>query len=185
MECQQFLSRFSEFIDGRTGALVSRKMEAHREACEGCRRYAKTVEAGIKLLRDAPSPEFSPDFRARLDHMIFHVEDGASIARQSLGSGATLFSVLAVAVLVSISAWAPRVNQGETYLELPPILVAEPEDPHFTPRPPPPSFRRNLAIFTTAEFQDGIWGDPHEILREYSPILDGRRDSQQGRVGIE
>jgi hypothetical protein len=120
-----------------------------------------------------------------LDHRIFHLEDGASIARQSLGSGATLVSVIAIAVLVSLSAWAPGVDRPTPTVLLPEVVVAAPPAPVFTPSPASPTFSRNLSLFSTTEFRDGIWGDSHDLLREYSPILDRRREQALVRVGIE
>ena len=62
---------------------------------------------------------------------------------------------------------------------------AEPPAAAFTPAEPTPTFPKNLSIFTETEFQDGIWGDSHKLLREYSPILDHRRSQPLIRVGIE
>lgn len=185
MDCPQFLVQFSEFLDGRAEAQVSEEMEAHRSSCGRCRRYLRTIETGREVLRSLPALEVPPDFRPRLDHIIFHLEDGTAIARQSLGSGATMIAVLAVAALVVVSAWAPGVNRGDPSFELPPVLVAEPPPASFTPAAGTPTFSRNLSIFTTTEFRDGIWDDSHDLLREYSPILDRRRDQLLSRVGIE
>jgi hypothetical protein len=186
MDCQQFLARFSEFFDGRAEAGVLEEMEAHRACCERCRRYSYILETGGNLLRGLPALDVPPDFRPRLDHRIFHLEDGASIAKQSLTSGARMVSVVAVAVFVALSAWAPTMSRSEPVaVELPAVVVADPPAPSFTPNEPKPTFPRNLSIFTTTEFQDGIWGDPHDLLREYSPILDRRRTQPLVRVGIE
>jgi len=184
MDCQQFLVGFSDFTDGRAEAGVSREMEAHRSACDGCRRYSNAVGTGRDLLRALPPLDLPSDFRPRLDHRILHLEDGASIARQSLGSGATMVSVLAVAILVALSAWAPRVDHAAPTVDLP-VVVVDPPAGVFTPVRATPTFPRNLSIFSTTEFQDGIWGDSHDLLREYSPILDRRREHALVRVGIE
>jgi anti-sigma factor RsiW len=185
MDCQNFLARFSDFTDGRAEEAVSREMEAHRSCCERCRRYSDTIEAGMELLRGLPALEVPPDFRPRLNHRIFHLEDGVSLARPSLGSGATMASVLAVAGLVALSAWAPAVGDFEPVMDLPAVVVADPPDAAFTPTQPNPTFPRSRSFFTTTEFQDGIWGNSHDLLREYSPVLDRRRNQALVRVGIE
>ena len=185
MDCQQYLSQFSEFFDGGAEAGVSEEMEAHRSACERCRRYADTLEAGGDLLRALPTLDVSPDFRPRLDHRIFHLEDGAFIARESMGTGATTVSVLGVAVLVALSAWAPAVNFVGRAVELPAVVVAEPPAASFTLTRNNPTFPRNISLFETTEFQDGIWGDSHGLLREYSPILERRRNQALIRAGVE
>jgi hypothetical protein len=185
MDCQEFLLRFSEFLDEGTEAEVSDRIEAHRSSCERCRQYSITLETGRELLRSMPLVEVPADFHSRLNHRIFHLEDGASIAKHSSGSGAAMASVLTMAVLIAISAWAPTVGRGAPSVELPALVVAEPPAPSFTQGPTNPTFPRTLSIFTTTEFQDGIWGDSHDLLRGYSPILDRRRDQALVRVGIE
>ena len=80
MDCKEYLSRFSEFMDGMTEADLSNEMEAHRSTCPGCDRYSATLETGRSLLQSLPSLDVPPDFRPRLDHRIFHLADGASIA---------------------------------------------------------------------------------------------------------
>ncbi|TFH66138.1 MAG: hypothetical protein E4G90_05105 [Gemmatimonadales bacterium] len=185
MDCQVYLAQFSEFFDGRAELGVSKEMEAHRSACERCRRYSEIVMAGGNLLRALPPMDLPGDFRPRLDHRIFHVEDGTSIAKESMGTGATTVSVLAVAVLVALSAWAPAVNFAEPAVELPAVVVARRPASPFTPARTGPTFPGNLSLFRTTEFQDGIWGDSHELLREYSSILERRRNQALIRVGIE
>jgi len=185
MDCQEYLSRFSEYLDGRTEADVSSEIEEHRSQCERCSRYSHTLEAGRGILQALEPLEVPADFRPRLHHRIYHIEDGAPIARHSLRSGATMVSVFAMAVLVAVSAWAPVIRSPEASIELPAIVVADPAPPSFTPVPSTPTFPRNLSIFTTSEFQDGIWGNSHDLLREYSPILDRRRSQPHVRVGIE
>ena len=184
MDCQQYLVRFSEFFDGRMAEGLSREMEDHRSVCRRCRGYSETLEAGGELLRALPSLEVPEDFRLKLDHRILHVEDGKSMARRSLGTGATSVSVLAVAVLIALSAWAPTLHPADPAVALPPV-VADPPVASFPRARVDPTFPRHLSLFSTAEFQDGIWGDSHDLLREYSPILDRRRDQALLRVGIE
>lgn len=184
MDCQRYLAQVSEFLDGRATPELSGEMEAHRSECDRCREYTGTLEEGGALFRSLTPLEVPADFRSRLDHRIFHLEDGASIARHSMGSGATMVSVVTVAALVTLSAWAPSVHLGDPNIELPAVVV-EPPAPSFLPTPAHPSFPRNMAIFSTTEFQEGIWGDSHDLLREYSPILDRRRGQAHARIGIQ
>lgn len=185
MDCQEYLLRFSDYLDGRTAAAELDEIESHRSSCERCCRYSETLEAGRTLLQTLPDLDVPPDFRARLNHRIFHLEDGAHIARESMGSGATMASVLTMALVLAITAWAPVFGSAAPSVELPAVVVADPPEPSFTPVPFAPTFPRDLSIFSTTEFQDGIWGDSHNLLREYSPILDRRREPPFVRVGIE
>ncbi len=185
MDCQQYLARFSDALDGGAAPELCSEMENHRAVCVRCRHYSNTLDAGRRLLRSLPTLDVPPDFRSRLDHRIFHLEDGPAIARQSLSSGATMVSVVTVAVLVTLSAWAPSFSFKAPNLDLPAVVVGDPPPASFSSTLPHPTFPRNLAIFSTTEFQDGIWGDSHDLLREYSPILDRRREQAQARIGIE
>ena len=185
MDCQEYLLRASDHLDGRTAADESEQIETHRSSCGRCRRSSETLEAGRSLLQSLPDLEVPSDFRARLNHRIFHLEDGAHIARESSGSGATLASVFAMAVVLAVTAWAPAIGSQSPAVELPAVVVASPPASSFTPVPFAPTFPRDLSIFSTTEFQDGIWGDSHNLLREYAPILDRRRDLPIVRVGIE
>lgn len=185
MDCQQFLDHFSEFLDGNTESESWGEMDRHRSGCEECRRYAHTLQSGLEVLKDLPPLEVTPDFQARLARRILHLEVGPSVDRSSTGSGATLVSVLSVAALVALAAWAPSVRRPRPVLELPAVVVAEPPAPTFTRVQPRPTFPRSFSLFTRTEFRDGIWGDSHSLLREYSPILEHRRSQPLIRVGVE
>lgn len=184
MDCQEYLARFSDYVDGRIEAQSLEEMKAHRRTCLRCGRYSRTLEVGTEMLRSSPSLEVPPDFRPRLDHRIFHVEDGSAIAKQSLGTGATTVSVLAVAILLALSAWAPAMNVASPTFEFPPLVAHAPRA-IFTPPPSGPTFSRNASVFPTTEFQDGIWGNPHQLLREYSNLSERRRDHLLVRTGIQ
>jgi hypothetical protein len=185
MDCKDYLARFSEYHDQRAGAAAFREMEAHRVGCPGCRRYSETLESGTEILRAFPALEIPLDFRPRLDHRIYHLEDGDSIARETLGTGATTVSVLAVAILIALSAWSPVVSLRAPTPELPAVVVAEPPTPTFTPASTTPTFSRSLSLFSENEFQDAVWGNSHEVLFEYSPISDRRRSLAAVRTGSQ
>ena len=185
MDCKEYLARFSEFYDQRTDAAVSQEMEAHRAGCLGCGRYSETLESGTQILRALPPLEIAVDFRPRLDHRIYHLEDGASIARESLGTGATSVSVLAIAILVALSAWSPVVTVTTAAPELPAVVVAEPPTPAFTLGSTTPTFSKSLSLFSDPEFQDAVWGSSHQVLFEYSPISDRRRNQAAMRLGSQ
>jgi len=185
MDCQQYMARLSDVIDGRADSDVVVEMAAHRAECSRCRGYSRTLEAGRELLRGLPALEVPDDFKPRLDHRILHEEDGGAISRTGLSTGASLTAIMSVAVLVAAAAWAPSLASRTPSVDLPPVVVAGPSSPAFTSRNPPPTFRKTLSIFSTTEFQEGIWGNPHVLLREYSPILDRRRNQPLVRTGIE
>ena len=185
MDCQEYLRTFSDDLDGLADAEISLAMEQHRSACADCRRYSEILEAGAGALRSLPALELPPDFRARLDHRIFHIEDGPSIARESLGTGATTVSILALAALLAVSAWAPVVGTGRPMSELPALIVEGPIPPTLSPDSARTTFHRSRSLFVTTEFREGIWGDSHELLREYSSLSERRRAETAVRVGSQ
>jgi hypothetical protein len=185
MDCQEYLCHFSDFLDDRTNDEVSKAMEEHRSTCVCCRRYSEILEAGAGALRSLPALEVPVDFRARLDHRIFHIEDGPSIARESLGTGATTVSILAVAALLALSAWAPVVGATRPMSELPALIVQGPPPPTPVPDSARPTFSRSRSLFVTSEFREGIWGEPHQLLREYSSLSERRRAETAVRMGSQ
>ncbi len=186
MDCQEYLRHFSDHFDGHADARISKAMEEHRSTCVRCHRYAEILIAGAGALRTLPALEVPCDFRARLDHRIFHIEDGPSIARESLGTGATTVSILAVAALLALSAWAPVVGATRPMSELPALIVEGPlAPPTSAPDSARPTFVRSRSLFVTAEFREGMWGDAHQLLREYSSLSERRRAESAVRVGSQ
>lgn len=185
MECSEYVAVSSEFRDGRAKRELSEEIEAHLSVCPRCRRYQRALEKGVRLLRTLPDLEVPEDFRARLVHRIYHIEDGAHIARETLGSGATTLSVFAVALLLAVAAWTPRNRVVQPSIELPPVLVAAPRPAPFTPTSRRSTFPRGPSVFTAAGFQDGPWGDTHQVLFEYSSLSERRRSAVLSRVGIQ
>jgi predicted anti-sigma-YlaC factor YlaD len=185
MECSEFLERFSDYFDDRADAGVIAEMDEHLSRCADCRRYHRTMEEGLRLARELPALDVPRDFRARLKHRIYHLEDGSAIARQRLGSGATAFSVLAIAVLMAVVAWIPTREGGLSGVDLPPLVVSAPPPASVAPGYTPPTLSRSLSAFTSSEFQEGIWGDPHRLLFRYSPISERRQGVFPARLGLQ
>ena len=185
MECSEFLALSSEFRDGRTREVEARDMEAHLASCPGCRQYRDALEKGVGFLRALPSLEVPEDFKPRLSHRIYHMEDSAGLARETLGSGATTLSVMAVALVLALAAWAPRAGTVVPSVELPALVVGAPRARIFTSAPQWSTFSRDPSFFTTADFQDGPWGDTHQLLFEYSSLSERRRGLALTRVGIQ
>jgi anti-sigma factor RsiW len=185
MKCFDFLARSSELLDGRIQGDELGEMEDHLSGCPRCRQYHSTLEQGLALLRRLPSLDVPEDFHPRLDHRIYHIEDGANLTREALGSGATTISVLAVAALLAFVAWTPRAGVGEAVVELPTIVVVRPPAAAFTPRPRRPNFPQGPSLFTTANFQDGLWGETHQLLFEYSSLSGRRRGQTLSRAALQ
>jgi hypothetical protein len=185
MECSEFLARSTEWLDKKIPEEEYREMEDHLSGCSDCRQYQSTLAQGLKLLRALPPLEVPSDFRPRLTHRIYHVEDGAGIARESLGSGATTIAVMAVAALMAFVAWTPRAGIPQVTVELPAVVVARPPASSFTPRRGNRTFSRRPSLFTSADYRDGIWGDTHQTLFEYSSLSNRRRGRVMSAVGLQ
>jgi len=185
MKCSEYLALSSEFRDGQIQAGISAEIEAHLGSCPMCHRHQEALREGVDLLRSIPGLDVSVDFRARLEHRIFHIEDGALIAREAVGSGATTLAVVGVAVLLALAAWAPRAGILEPAVELPAVVVSAPAPRIFTASHRRPTFPGGPSVFTTAGFQDGPWGDTHQILFRYSSLSERRRTSVLTGVGVQ
>ena len=185
MQCSEFLILSSEVRDGRMDGNLEGEFEAHLARCSRCRRYQDALEKGVGLLRSLPSLDLPEDFPHRLKHRIYHIEDAAGIARETLGSGATTLSVVGVAILLAFAAWTPRTGLVGTSVELPAVVVDAPPTRSFTPGPRRSTFSRSRSFFTTAEFQDGPWGDTHQVLFEYSSLSGRHRNPAISRMGIQ
>ena len=185
MQCAEYLALSSEFRDGLTKDPQMGEIEAHLASCPDCRRYHLALKRGVDLLRSLPDLDVPDDFKPRLTHRIYHLEDGATISKETHGSGATTLSVMALAVLFAVIAWAPRAGADEPSVELPPVVVGGPPLRTFTPSPRKSTFPRIPSFFTTADFQDGPWGDTHQLLFEYSSLSERRRGPSLSRVGIQ
>jgi len=185
MQCSEYLALSSEFRDGRIKGNLEIEVEAHLADCLRCRRHQDALERGVDLLRALPALEVSEDFKPRLSHRIYHIEDGASIAKETLGSGATTLSVGAVAILIALAAWTPKTGGMEPAVVLPAVVVQAPPARSFTPSPRRSTFSKGPSLFTTTDFQDGPWGDTHQVLFEYSSLSERRRSPALSRVGIQ
>lgn len=185
MNCSEYLEHASELLEGGVDGEMALMLEAHLAECSRCRRHRVALERGLALLQALPALEVPRDFGPRLNHRIFHLEDGAGIARESLGSGTTTAAVLAMAVLLALVAWTPRMAGPRVTLELPALVVAGPPAQTFTPRARPPTFSRGVSFFTTADFQEGVWGDTHRLLFEYSSLSERRGGRYLSRIGLQ
>lgn len=185
MDCSEFLDLSSEFRDRQTREVETRDVEAHLASCPRCREYRDALEKGVGFLRSIPPLDVPEDFLPRLNHRIYHVEDGASLARETIGSGATTLAVLTVALLLAVAAWSPRAGNRGSTLELPTVVVGAPRARTFTLVGQGPTFPGDPSFFTTADFQDGPWGDTHRLLFEYSSLSERRRGLALTRVGVQ
>jgi len=128
MTCSEFLESFSEFYDAvGSSSTRGQAAEEHLSGCPRCQRYVEIVDRGRELLRSCPPVPISGDFRDRLRHRLFHVDDGDALNRLGSASGTTAVTALGMAVVLVFAAWAPTLLSIRPEVELTPIVVSRPE----------------------------------------------------------
>lgn len=183
MTCSEFLARFSEFYDGDLSLESREAFEEHLAACRSCRRYLEVVERGVELLRSLPSPELREDFRPRLQHAIYHVDEERWRRRgpQTLSGTGAMTLVAAAAILAGI-LWTPVLFDDVPSVELPPVVAQPPErssDPSVT-LSSPDRHRGERGSF----LDSNLWSQPNALLFEYSPLQRGREGGMV-RTGLQ
>jgi hypothetical protein len=171
MTCYDFQNRFSDFFDGTAEPSFLREADAHLAECVDCRRYHDVVTQGSAILRRMSPVVVADDFFPRLQHRIHHLEDGPALGHADMaGSGATVATAVAVAVLIVIAAWSPALMRPPQ-IALAPIVVSQPEPRALGVRP--------LLLWTgstqatqsssVSAVDQGLWDDPQLFVR-YSPL---------------
>jgi hypothetical protein len=166
MTCSEFVTRFSEYYDGTVPEEYVGAAHAHLAGCPSCRRYRHVVERGAQLLQALPTPAVRDDFRPRLQHRLYHVDQEA-VLRRHTASGATALAVAGISVLLTAVAWSPTLRPSSPVVELPPIVVS---------RPPPGAVRPALNFpdrgvrMPFLDREVGLWDDAHTLLFEYSRL---------------
>ena len=200
MTCSEFHDRFSDYYDGTAEPSLVGDVEAHLENCAECRHFHAAVVEGGKVLRTLPPVTVSEDFFPRLQHRIFHLEDGPALGHAEAGSGSTVSAAVAVAALIALAAWSPALMRPRT-VALDPIVVTRPEPrvhvasavPGVKPpvlwTPPATSVALTPTGYTTLPYSSatynptaynspaayshaaqGLWDDP-SLLTRYSPLM--------------
>jgi hypothetical protein len=174
MVCTEFIERFSDYFDGVGDGEFMKNAEAHLSSCCSCRRYVEVVARGSELIRSAPSLNVSRDFYPRLRHRIFHVDDAEVLSRGSVGSATNAVTILGMAVLLTLVAWAP-VMLARPSVELPPIVVSHPASKRpIGLRPAPVRLSTDDAALYGRRFERDalLWEHPHSLLLRYSSLFE-------------
>ena len=177
MDCSEFLSRFSEFYDAPRGAPVLKEAEAHMAACGKCARYQEVVSRSVALLHAMPRAELAESFRPRLQHRLFHLDDGGAVGRPGRGSATPAVTVLGMAILLTAIAWSPTIGSGVPEVELPAIVVSGPPllDPLLDPDAAGLMPVSSGVPASSDLFPGGLWSDAKNLLYEYSPMSERYR----------
>ncbi len=174
MTCSDFVTRFTNYLDGSEPPEESKAIEEHLRGCDSCARYRNVLAHGAAVLRSLPEPELREDFEPRLRHRLYHVDDQRSVAAHQ--SGAPALAVLGIAILLTALAWAPALRGRSTDVVLEPIVVdrAPRRAVRFTSLAAPGTFSTK----NPADLDNGLWDNT--LLYEYSPL--SRRYPQRTRL---
>lgn len=122
--CSEIVAQHGDYLDGLLAPHDAARVQWHLSTCDSCARYDRVVRRGIDLVRELPEITPSEDFEQRLQHRIFHVQDGVSLAEpRAAGAAATL----AVAGVIALLAWSPLLFPERDGLPVAAATVAEPQ----------------------------------------------------------
>jgi hypothetical protein len=171
MRCSEFIDRFSEYFDRVGDERFLEDAESHLASCPSCSRYLEVIERGRELIRSSPSVRVAGDFYPRLKHRLFHLDDKDSLSRGSAGSATTGVTILGMAVLLTLVAWAPLMRVRGREVEQGPTLTRHSTNGVSGLRPPPVSFSSNGARFPEGfdRTSRDVW-EPQLLLWEYSQL---------------
>ena len=125
MKCSEFLDSYTDFRDGALPPGEDDALRAHMRVCGPCQRYDRVVTRGVGLLRALPGTPPDPDFRARLRHSIYALEEERR-RRRLLWSATRAVPLLgALGVLGALLA-ALTLRDSVPVAELPPIFAERP-----------------------------------------------------------
>lgn len=184
MTCSEFLARFSEFCDDARDSPAGEPFRRHLGSCASCRRYERVVRRGVELLQSEAPAEPPEDFRERLRHSIYSLDEERRRKRIPAG-GSGFAAVVAVAAVLAVLVWTPMARSPEPTVELAPIVAREPASPRplLTPRTAEPTPWTQLS--SGAFFADSdLWARSNALLYEHSHL--GRRSREAGfiRTGL-
>jgi len=180
MSCSEFLERFSDYLDGLRDADFRHDAERHLGSCPSCRRYLEVLEQGRELLASFPRLSVSEDFYPRLQHRIYHIDDGRALSRAS-GSRTTAATIVGIAVVFAVAAWSPLLKAGQPEVELTPIVVSHPTVATARAGLPPSVYFFSGGAETRASLES-LWERSHLLFYEHSPLSERYRRSLRRTV---
>lgn len=164
MDCENIVSSYTDYRDGLLPTDEAARIEAHLSTCSACARYGRVVEEGIRQLRELPPVSVGEDFHPRLQHRIYHLEDGEVLfSPGDRGSGVTAMAAVGIAILLTAAAWSPVLRQAHDSVTLPAIVVSEPTATGLRAdlRLPPSAFFRASEPWSPSP---AGWSPPRDVL---------------------
>ena len=132
MDCREFSNKHVSFVDDLLPSVEMSAMRRHLMACPRCARRDMLIRRSLLLVRNLPSIEPSPFFRARLDARLqdvhsapFLVHTGAPRSAPSLASVLALAAGLAAIgylALETVNSPSPA-REAQTVAAATPVAV--------------------------------------------------------------
>lgn len=169
MRCPEFISRYSEYQDGRLSAELTAAFESHASACDRCGRYGAVLEKSTGVLRDLPRLEPPPRFREALVQRIHVDGELERLWMGSRGSAVTTGAVLALAVVLTALAWSPAFKPESSATPTAGGVELEDLGVRVTP----------VGTFSSSTIVDSenLWQSPNDLLHSYSSLSNRTRTS--------
>jgi anti-sigma factor RsiW len=126
MDCTEFRTLFSDFVDGALSSADTVRCRAHVAACETCRRLAAAYRAGVSTLRSLDPPTPARDLSVRILHRARR-EPRLAILVGGYGlAGALLVATLAGVVAVDLGDRAETARDKVLVADAAAVPGAEP-----------------------------------------------------------
>ena len=183
MNCPDIVACFTDYLDGVSEPSEQVAIEEHMQHCRDCTRYMNVLLNGAELLRSLPELELKDDFKPRLEHRLYHVDDERAIAVHA-GSRTQVMTVLGIALLLTGVAWSPTLFVRPPAVELPAIVVDKPplRGTVYPLRAMPIGVRDRDRSESGSDLDESLWVD--QLIYDYSPLSDRyERRQRVRRVG--
>ncbi len=192
MTCDDFLARYSDLQDESVPDRDREVLLSHLESCESCARYDAVVQRGVGILRDIPQLSVRQDFRERVLHSVYTVDEQERLKRfrPHAATGGGTMALMAAAVLVVVAVWSPNLWQTTPSVELPALVVHGPDtvedglpfvlgaNPVTVPMGRPSPAGPSLMV------DSDLWSGSHILLYEHSPLYHRYRNPALVRAGL-
>ncbi|NIN71863.1 MAG: hypothetical protein GTO46_08020 [Gemmatimonadetes bacterium] len=176
MECEEFLTDYSDFLDRQFEEHPIVSYCDHLLSCSDCAAYDRVMRRGLKLVRGLEQPEAQPDLVPRVGERV--LSRGVSGSGGAESTRTALVAAAAILALCVVGSLAVLRSGGTT--ELPPLVV-EPAVADELPSlwGPAPKLTPAVSLLRVPELTDDrLFRPPPERFSAFrAPLRASRRPS--------
>lgn len=127
MDCKEFASNHSAFIDDTLPGFLMAAMRDHLTSCSRCSKRDSEVRRALFVLKNLPPIQVSDGFEDRLRARI--TAEGPAFTSQGLSVAPTLKWAAAAALVATVAgvSWTSRSSERETITRLPAVFALAPD----------------------------------------------------------